>query len=86
MVAPEGRVAYLLREDLDDALAHDKDAAPVLDQLRQMKKLGSLESLVGMLPGGSEIKPDDIVRRLIEAVGSADLAKGEKLPPVFKKN
>ncbi|MHC1769733.1 MAG: signal recognition particle protein [Verrucomicrobiia bacterium] len=26
-----------------------------LDQLRQMKKLGSLESIVGMLPGGSEV-------------------------------
>ncbi len=26
--APEGRVAFLLREDLDDALAHDKSAAP----------------------------------------------------------
>ncbi len=26
-----------------------------LDQLRQMKKLGSLESIVGMLPGGSEM-------------------------------
>ena len=26
-----------------------------LEQLRQMKKLGSLESVVGMLPGGSEI-------------------------------
>jgi signal recognition particle subunit SRP54 len=26
-----------------------------LDQLRQMKKLGSLESLVGMLPGGSDM-------------------------------
>src|SRR5271163_4746479 len=26
-----------------------------LDQLRQMKKLGSLESLVGMLPGGTEM-------------------------------
>jgi LPS-assembly lipoprotein len=28
VVAPQGRVAYLLREDLDDALAHDKDAPP----------------------------------------------------------
>lgn len=28
VVAPEGRVAYLLREDLDDALGHDKAAAP----------------------------------------------------------
>lgn len=26
-----------------------------LDQLRQMKKIGSLESIVGMLPGGSEV-------------------------------
>jgi signal recognition particle subunit SRP54 len=26
-----------------------------LDQLRQMKKFGSLESIVGMLPGGAEI-------------------------------
>lgn len=26
VVAPQGRVAYLLREDLDDALAHDKSA------------------------------------------------------------
>jgi signal recognition particle subunit SRP54 len=26
-----------------------------LDQLRQMKKLGSLESIVGMLPGGAEM-------------------------------
>jgi len=29
VVAPQGRVGYLLREDLDDALGHDKDAAPV---------------------------------------------------------
>jgi LPS-assembly lipoprotein len=28
IVAPQGRVAYLLREDLDDALAHDKAAHP----------------------------------------------------------
>ena len=27
VVAPEGRVAHLLKEDLDDALAHDKSAA-----------------------------------------------------------
>ncbi|HWX20243.1 MAG TPA: signal recognition particle protein [Candidatus Binatia bacterium] len=32
-----------------------------LDQLRQMKKLGSLESIVGMLPGGAEvIKNNDL--------------------------
>jgi LPS-assembly lipoprotein len=27
IVAPQGRVAYLLREDLDDALGHDKSAS-----------------------------------------------------------
>ncbi len=37
-----------------------------LDQLRQMKKLGSLESLIGMLPGGAE------------AVKGTDLTKQEK--------
>ena len=28
VIAPQGRVGYLLREDLDDALGHDKSAAP----------------------------------------------------------
>ncbi|MDB6131653.1 MAG: hypothetical protein JWM04_2760 [Verrucomicrobiales bacterium] len=37
-----------------------------LDQLRQMKKMGSLESLVGMLPGGADM------------LKGADLAKQEK--------
>jgi signal recognition particle subunit SRP54 len=37
-----------------------------LDQLRQMKKLGSLESIISMLPGGSE------------ALKEADLTKQEK--------
>ncbi|HOB32022.1 MAG TPA: signal recognition particle protein, partial [Verrucomicrobiota bacterium] len=37
-----------------------------LEQLRQMKKLGSLESIVSMLPGGAE------------ALKNADLAKQEK--------
>lgn len=37
-----------------------------LDQLRQMKKMGPLENLVAMLPGGAE------------AVKQADLSKGER--------
>src|SRR3954471_21927311 len=37
-----------------------------LDQLRQMKKLGPLESIINMLPGGSE------------AIKGADLSKSEK--------
>jgi signal recognition particle subunit SRP54 len=35
-----------------------------LDQLRQMKKLGSLESIVGMLPGGAEmLKSTDVTKK-----------------------
>ena len=37
-----------------------------LEQLRQMKKLGSLESIIGMLPGGSQM------------LKGADLGKQEK--------
>lgn len=37
-----------------------------LEQLRQMKKLGSLESIIGMLPGGSEMLKE------------ADVSKSEK--------
>ena len=31
-----------------------------LDQMRAMKKLGSLQSIVGMLPGGDQIKPEEL--------------------------
>ena len=31
-----------------------------LDQMRAMKKLGSLQSIVGMLPGGDQIKPEQL--------------------------
>src|SRR5438477_1504312 len=48
--------------DLDDAKRMEEKMRKgqftledFLDQLRQMKKLGSLESIVGMLPGGSEM-------------------------------
>src|SRR5437763_10112641 len=59
--------------DLDDARRMEEKMRKgqftledFLDQLRQMKKLGSLESIVGMLPGGSE------------ALQNADLSKSEK--------
>ena len=45
VVVPQGRVAYLLREDLDDALAHDKTAPAVwrldltVDQTRDPRGL-----------------------------------------------
>ncbi len=48
--------------DLDDARRMEEklrkgqfSLEDFLEQLRQMKKLGSLESLVGMLPGGAEM-------------------------------
>ncbi|HWN97314.1 MAG TPA: signal recognition particle protein [Methylomirabilota bacterium] len=34
-----------------------------LDQMRAMKKLGSLEKIVGMLPGGGEIKPEELQKQ-----------------------
>jgi signal recognition particle subunit SRP54 len=56
--------------DLEDALKIEEKMRKgqftlddFLDQLRQMKKLGSLESLVGMLPGGGEVKPEEIVKQ-----------------------
>jgi signal recognition particle subunit SRP54 len=59
--------------DLDDAQRMEEkmrkgqfSLEDFLDQLRQMKKLGSLESIVGMLPGGAE------------ALKGADLGKQEK--------
>ncbi len=57
-----------------------------LDQLRQMKKLGPLENLVGMLPGGAEaLKNADLCKagERIQAHGSDDLrddAKGTAQP------
>src|SRR5713101_3657620 len=59
--------------DLDDAVRLEEkmrkgqfSLEDFLDQLRQMKKLGSLESIVSMLPGGAE------------AIKGADLTKQEK--------
>ena len=59
--------------DLDDAMRLEEKMRKgqfslddFLDQLRQMKKLGPLESIIGMLPGGAE------------AIKGADLKKQEK--------
>src|SRR2546430_1814085 len=59
--------------DLDDAMRMEEkmrkgqfSLEDFLEQLRQMKKLGPLESIIGMLPGGSE------------AIKGADLRKQEK--------
>ena len=59
--------------DLDDALRMEEkmrkgqfSLEDFLEQLRQMKKLGPLESIIGMLPGGAE------------SIKGADLRKQEK--------
>src|SRR6516165_6064809 len=59
--------------DMDEALRLEEkmrkgqfSLEDFLDQLRQMKKLGPLESIINMLPGGSE------------AIKGADLTKSEK--------
>lgn len=59
--------------DLDDAKRMEEKMRKgqftledFLEQLRQMKKIGSLESIVGMLPGGAEMLKD------------ADMSKQEK--------
>ena len=38
VVAPDGRVGYLLREDLDDALGHDKGEAPAWRLVMQVNQ------------------------------------------------
>jgi signal recognition particle subunit SRP54 len=59
--------------DIDDAMRMEEKMRKgqftledFLEQLRQMKKLGPLESIIGMLPGGAE------------AIKGADLKKQEK--------
>src|SRR5579872_6406013 len=60
-----------------------------LDQLRQMKKLGSLESVVGMLPGGSEmLKGADLGKqerefKHMEAMICSMTLKERRLPQIL---
>jgi signal recognition particle subunit SRP54 len=60
-----------------------------LEQLRQMKKLGSLESVVGMLPGGAEmLKGADMVKhekefRRMEGIICAMTAQERSAPQIL---
>ncbi len=60
-----------------------------LDQLRQMKKLGSLESLVGMLPGGADmLKGADLNKqqkefKRMEGIICAMTPKGRNTPQIL---
>jgi signal recognition particle subunit SRP54 len=60
-----------------------------LDQLRQMKKIGSLESIVGMLPGGSEmLKQTDMTKqekefRRMEGIICAMTPKERQTPQIL---
>lgn len=68
------------------------DMNDLLDQLRQIKKLGPLKSIVGMLPGGDKIKEEDIDERqsdrleaLILAMTPAERAKPSIINPSRKR-
>jgi len=60
-----------------------------LEQLRQMKKLGSLESLMGMLPGGAEmLKGADVAKqerefRRMEGIICAMTPKERQTPQIL---
>lgn len=59
-----------------------------LEQLGQMKKLGSLESIVGMLPGGNQISGEDINRgerefRRMEGIICSMTPKERKYPQLL---
>jgi len=48
-------------EEMEKRLLENKfDLNDLLDQMKQIKKMGSLTQLVGMLPGGNKIKEGDI--------------------------
>src|SRR5512137_1221877 len=56
--------------DMDEALRLEEkmrkgqfSLEDFLDQLRQMKKLGPLESILGLLPGGGDIKQADLTKQ-----------------------
>ncbi|MDE5564963.1 MAG: signal recognition particle protein, partial [Oscillospiraceae bacterium] len=68
------------------------DMNDLLDQLRQIKKLGPLKSIVGMLPGGDKIKEEDIDERqsdrleaLILSMTPAERAKPSIINPSRKR-
>ena len=42
------------------------DMNDLFDQMQQMKKMGGLAAMVGMLPGGNKVKQDDINEKLID--------------------
>ncbi len=82
--------------DLDDAKRMEEKMRKgeftledFLEQLRQMKKLGSLESLMGMLPGGSEmIKNTDMGKqekefRRMEGIVCAMTIKERRAPQIL---
>ena len=45
VMAPGGRMGFLLRQDLDDAFAHDKDGAPVYRLEMQVSQLRNARGL-----------------------------------------
>ena len=69
------------------------DMDDLLDQMRQIKKMGSMKSIIGMLPGvGDKIKDTDIdesqftrVEAIITSMTTAERAKPSIINPSRKK-
>lgn len=62
------------------------DLNDLLDQMKQVKNMGSLQQVLSMLPGGNQISPDDIdERRLarVEAIIHSMTAKEREKPSVI---
>ena len=68
------------------------DMDDLLDQMQQIKRMGSMKSILGMLPGGDKIKEEDIDERqlvrieaMITSMTKAERAKPSIINPSRKK-
>lgn len=68
------------------------DLNDMLDQFAQMKKMGGAAGLLSMLPGGSQINPDDIdekifvrMEAIIQSMTPAERAKPAIINPKRKR-
>jgi len=68
------------------------DMDDLLDQMQQIKRMGSMKSILGMLPGGDKIKEEDIdehqlvrIEAIITSMTKAERAKPSIINPSRKK-
>ncbi|MBQ9936972.1 MAG: signal recognition particle protein [Oscillospiraceae bacterium] len=74
-------------EELEKKLSENKfDLEDLLDQMQQIKKVGSLKQIIGMLPGANKIKDEDIDEKqmvYIEALISSMTKKERQKPSII---